>query len=76
MKWPEFLRFASDATLVSLVAAAFLLVSLIALWGEKRRKGRADIDRVGIMPWRDIGALSLLAGVILMIVAIMGWIRG
>ena len=76
MKWPDFLKFASDATIAGLVGGALLLVSLWALWGEKRRKARIDIDRVGIMPWRDIAALSLFAGLILMVFAITGWLKG
>jgi len=75
MKVPDFLLFASDATLVAFAACGLLLVSIAALLGEMRRKRRKNIDAVGIMPWRDIAVLTLFGGVILMTFAITGWLQ-
>lgn len=76
MKLPEFILFASDATLAALAAAALLLTSLGAMLGDRRRRQRVHIDAVGLMPWRDIAALSLFAGLILLTFAITGWLKG
>lgn len=71
---PDFIRFASEATLFGLWGAALLLVALIAFLGDWRRMRRKRIDAVGWMPWRDVAALSLFAGFVLMTVAVTGWL--
>ena len=71
---PDFIRFASEATLFGLWGAAMLLVALIAFLGDRRRMRRRQIDAVGWMPWRDVAALSLFAGFVLMAVAVTGWL--
>lgn len=76
MKWPEFLLFASDATRFVLAGAALLLLSAVATLGERRRARRKHPDAVGIMPWRDIGVLSALAGLALCGFGIVGWLQG
>jgi len=75
MKPPEFILFASDAKIAAVVAGVLLLVSLAALLGDHRRRYRADIDKVGLLPWRDIGAISLFAGLILLAFAISGLLQ-
>jgi hypothetical protein len=70
----DFIRFASDATIVALWGSGMLLVSLFAFVGDRRRMRRKRIDAVGWMPWRDISAISLFAGVVLMAVAVTGWL--
>lgn len=75
MHWlPEFIRFASQATLFGLWGAAMLAVALIAFFGDRRRMKRRKIDAVGWMPWRDVAALSLFAGFVLLAVAVTGWL--
>lgn len=74
MQWPDFILFASDATRYGLVGALFLLVSLAAVIGDRRRARRKNPDAVGIMPWRDIAALSMFVGLALMAFAVVGWI--
>lgn len=75
MELPAFLKFASEATVIGLWGGALLLVSAIALLGERRRAKRKDVDRVGWVPWRDIGVLTLFAGLALLGFAAMGWIK-
>ena len=61
---PEWLVFASDATLVALCGAAFILAALVALALDRRRHNRDRIgapDRVGWVPWT---LLFLICGVI------------
>jgi hypothetical protein len=72
---PDFIRFASDATILGLWAAGLLLVSLVAFLGDRRRMRRKAIDAVGWMPWRDVAALSLFAGFVLLAVAVTGWLK-
>lgn len=76
MRWPDFILFASDATRYGLAGGALLLISAVAIWGDWRRKNRKNPDDVGIMPWRDIAALSTFAGLALMAFAAVGWISG
>jgi hypothetical protein len=72
---PDFIRFASDATILGLWGAGLLLVSLVAFLGDRRRMRRKAIDAVGWMPWRDVAALSLFAGFVLLAVAVTGWLK-
>ena len=76
MHWPDWIRFASDATRYGLAGGALLTLAAIAYLGDRRRAARKSVDDVGIMPWRDIGALSTFAGLALMAFAAMGWIKG
>ena len=71
---PDFIRFASEATLFGLWGAGMLLIALIAFLGDRRRMRRKAIDAVGWMPWRDVSALSLFAGFVLLAVAVTGWL--
>ncbi|MCB2066968.1 MAG: hypothetical protein KDE15_10055 [Erythrobacter sp.] len=76
MHWPDFITFASNATQFGLWGAGFLLLSVGAAVGDYRRLRRSDIDKVGLMPWRDIGALSGFVAIVLLAIAAIGWIRG
>jgi len=76
MHLPDFIRFASDATIAALAGGGLLALSGIAVWGERRRQGRRHVDAVGIMPWRDIAALTSFAGLVLLAMAVMGWLKG
>ena len=75
MHWlPDFIRFASEATVFGLWGGAMLVVAAIAFIGDRRRMRRKRIDAVGWMPWRDVAALSLFAGFVLLAVAATGWL--
>ncbi|WAT18766.1 hypothetical protein OZN62_04135 [Aurantiacibacter sp. MUD11] len=76
MRLPDWILFASDATVYGLWGGGFLLLSAFSAWGERRRAKRQDVDDVGIMPWRDIGALSGFIGLALMSFAAVGWLAG
>jgi len=73
---PDFLKFASDATLLGLVAGGLLLVALVAAVAERRRSKRKSIDAVGWVPWLTVFFLAFFPGVILMVLAVKGWLNG
>lgn len=76
MHLPDFITFASDATLYGLWGGGLLAASAFATWRDYRRKKRTDINRVGLMPWRDIAVLTGFAGLALMAFAGVGWLQG
>jgi len=59
------LSFASEAKLVALLGAAFVLNAVLALVMDKRRASKRTIERlekVGFMPWTAIFLGSLVIG--------------
>ena len=80
MHEPAFLLFASDWSReiprVVHAGAASLVVAAIALLGERRRLRRKHIDAVGWMPWTTLSVLATFAGLSLLAMAAMGWLRG
>ena len=76
MQEPDFLKFASDATLLGLVAGGLLLLALVAAIAERRRSKRKSIDAVGWVPWLTVFFLAFFPGVILMVFAAKGWLNG
>jgi uncharacterized membrane protein len=76
MKEPDFLLFASDATLAGLAGGALLLFAAMAALAERRRLRRRQIDAVGFMPWTALFLLTFFAGVTLTALAAVGWLRG
>jgi hypothetical protein len=77
MTWPpDFLRFASDATIAGLWGGVLLALSLLAMLGDLRRRRRTDINAVGWVPWRDLSALTAFAGLVLLAMAASGWVKG
>jgi hypothetical protein len=76
MTWPpDFIRFASEATIAGLWGGALLLLSLLAMFGDMRRRRRTDINAVGWVPWRDLAALSAFASVVLLAMAASAWMQ-
>lgn len=76
MHEPEFLLFASDATLIGLCGGVLLIVAAVATLADRRRTRRARIEAVGWMPWTAIYLLAAFAGIILLTLALKGWIAG
>lgn len=75
MRLPDFILFASDATRYGFAGGVLLLISVIAVMGDRRRARRKHPDAVGIIPWRDVAALSTFAGLALMAFAVVGWLK-
>lgn len=57
-------------TLLSVGSALLVLVSSFA---DRRRQGRTNIDRVGVMPWTTITVFSVLSTVVTAALAIKGF---
>ena len=74
MHEPRFLLFASDATLAGLIGGALLSIALIALIAERRRLRRKRIDAVGFVPWTALFLICAFVGVVLMTLAVKGWL--
>ena len=76
MSWPpDFIRFASEATVLGMWAGALLIVSTVAAIGDWRRRRRRHIDAVGWVPWRDLSAVTAFAGLVLLAMAASGWLH-
>lgn len=72
----DFLTFASDADVLGMWGAAFLLLAGFALIMERRRMNRARIDSVGWIPWTGLFLTCAVVGGGLLAVAVPGIIRG
>ena len=76
MHEPDFLLFASDATLAGMAGAALLALSFTAWLGDYRRRRRNSIDAVGCMPWSTLSFFAFFVGVVLLALAAKGWLAG
>ena len=76
MKEPEFLLFASDATVAALAGGVLLLLAVVSALAERRRLRRQRIDAVGFMPWTAVFFLAFFPGVTLLALGVMGWLGG
>ena len=74
MTEPDFLLFASDATLVAAAGASLLALAAFSAFADRRRLRRARIDKVGFMPWTAVFFLALFPGVTLLALGVMGWL--
>lgn len=72
----DFLTFASDADVLGIWAAAFLLLAGIALFMERRRMNRARIDKIGWMPWTGLFLTFAVLGGGLLAIAVPGIVQG
>ena len=72
----EFLTFASDADILAMWGAGFLMLALFTLVMDRRRNRRARIDRIGWMPWPGLFLTFAVIGGGLLAVAIPGMLRG
>lgn len=76
MPEPDFLLFASDATWLGLGSGVLLTVAAIGWLAERRRNRRKTIDAVGCMPWTTLSFLTLFGGIVLLSLAVKGWLAG
>jgi hypothetical protein len=76
MEEPDFLLFASDATLAGLAGAGFMILAVVATFAEWRRSRRRNIDRVGWVPWTAVFLASFLLANVLLLLAVKGWLAG
>ena len=76
MEEPDFLLFASDATLAALAGGALLLLAAWSAVAERRRLRRKRIDSVGFMPWTAVFFVAFFPGVTLLALGVMGWLAG
>ena len=76
MKEPEFLLFASDATVAALAGGVLLLLAAVSALAERRRLRRERIDAVGFMPWTAVFFLAFFPGVTLLALGVKGWLGG
>ena len=74
MEEPEFLLFASDATLAALAGGALLALAVWSAIAERRRLRRNRIDAVGFMPWTAVFFLAFFPGLTLLALGVMGWL--
>ena len=58
----DLIIFASDAEIMAMWGAGFLLVAVLANLAERLRMKRARIDRLGWMPWTQIFLACLVIG--------------
>ena len=72
----DFLTFASDADVLGIWAAAFLLLAGLALLMERRRMNRARIDKIGWMPWTGLFLTFAVLGGGLLAIAVPGIVQG
>lgn len=53
-------------------AAIAALIAAAAVFAERRRHRRAELDRVGFMPWALIQVLAFMVAVICGVLAVIG----
>lgn len=58
------------------VGLAALALALTAVWAERRRLRRTNLDAVGFMPWTVIYLISFLAAIVFMGLAAREWFSG
>lgn len=76
MDWPDFLLFASDATLVGVWGIALLALAALSLVAEYRRSRRRHVEAVGCMPWTALFIIAAVTGAGLLTMALRGWMAG
>jgi hypothetical protein len=50
-----------------------LALAIAAIWAERRRLRRTNLDAVGFMPWTAIYLISFLAAIVLLGLAAREW---
>jgi hypothetical protein len=79
MRLPDWLVFASDATLVAMAGAGFVLAAVVSLVMDRRRHNRDRIgapDRVGWVPWTTVFLLCAVMGAGLLAASLPSVMKG
>lgn len=76
MTEPDFLIFASDAEMVALCGAVSLAVAGLCSLMERKRMKRAEINRVGWMPWTGLFLTFAVIGGGLLAVSVPAILQG
>jgi len=67
---------ASMTDTLVLCGLAAVALAAVAWTGDRLRRRRRDLDKVGIMPWTPIFFFALLAAIMLLGLAAREWIAG
>lgn len=70
MHVPDAILFASDADLLAMWGALFLTLAAICSMMERRRLRRAQINRIGWVPWTGLLLTFAVIGFGLLVVAL------
>lgn len=65
----------SDADRMAVWGLLAASLAMIASLAERRRMKRVRIDRVGLVPWAPVFLLAFLAAVVLLGLAVRGWLN-
>ena len=76
MKEPDFLLFASDADILALWGVACLVVAGLCSLMERRRLKRAQINRVGWVPWTGLFVTFAVLGGGMLAIAVPAMLKG
>lgn len=57
----------------AVTGAVALALALVAVWAERRRFRRKNLDAVGFMPWTVIYLIAFLTAVVLLGLAAREW---
>ena len=70
------LEFASDAALLGLAGITCLLLAALLWLGQVRRQRRSDLDAVGWVPWSGLSLLFFGIGLLAVMIAGIGLLKG
>ena len=76
MHEPQFLLFASDAELLAVWGGVFLLLAGLCSFMERRRTRRAQINRVGWVPWTGLFLTCMVIGGGLLAISVPAMLQG
>lgn len=62
------------AEILAICGASAAALASIAWAGDRRRMRRADLDKVGFMPWTPVFFFSMLGAIILLGLAARAWL--
>ncbi len=61
MHEPDFLLFADNRTWGIIWGVVLLLLSVFAVWRDRRRHKRSNTDQIGCIPWMTLSVLLIFA---------------